>query len=170
MGDRTALTIREARPEDVGPAVEVQHRAFTRVAIELGFDPALLPPVSETVEEVGALLAERAARLLVAFAGDGTLVGTVRGVPGERGTVEVGRLAVEDGWDGRGIRKELMVRLEALFPHADRFELFTGSEAEGPLHLYESLGYRVMRDEEVMTGVRLVWLEKCRAPRVDSHS
>jgi GNAT superfamily N-acetyltransferase len=155
-------TVREALPGEVGPAVDVQHRAFRRVALELGFDPEMLPPVRETADEVRALLAERSGRILVA--------GTVRGVPGESGTVEVGRLAVEDGWESRGIGKALMAGLEELFPEAERFELFTGSEARGPIHLYESLGYRVMRDEEVMTGIRLVWLEKCRPPRVDSLS
>jgi GNAT superfamily N-acetyltransferase len=163
-------TVREALPGEVGPAVDVQHRAFRRVALELGFDPEMLPPVRETADEVRALLAERSGRILVAQAADGTLVGTVRGVPGESGTVEVGRLAVEDGWESRGIGKALMAGLEELFPEAERFELFTGSEARGPIHLYESLGYRVMRDEEVMTGIRLVWLEKCRPPRVDSLS
>jgi GNAT superfamily N-acetyltransferase len=164
------VLVREALPGEVDAAVGVQHRAFRRVAIELSLDPELLPPVRETPADVRGLLADHSGRLLVAVADDGTVVGTVRGVPGEGGTVEAGRLAVEDGWEGRGIGKALMVALEDLFPEAERFELFTGSEARGPLHLYESLGYRVMRDEEVMTGVLLVWLEKCRPPRVDSQS
>jgi GNAT superfamily N-acetyltransferase len=169
VSDTAQVRVRDALAAEVPQAVEVQHHAFTRIALEMGFDPEYLPPVRETADEVVTLLAERGGRLLVAEAADGRLVGTVRGIPGRSGTVEVGRLAVEDGWEGRGIGRALMSTLETRFPDAERFELFTGSEAAGPLHLYESLGYRVMRDEEVMSGVTLVWLEKCRPPRVDSQ-
>jgi GNAT superfamily N-acetyltransferase len=168
MAEKPRFTVREAFAEEIPSAVEVQHHAFRRVALELGFDPEMLPPVRESPDEVRSLLAERSGRLFVALDAQGALVGTVRGIPGESGTVEVGRLAVEDGWEGRGVGKALMVCLEDSFPDAERFELFTGSEARGPIHLYESLGYRIMRDEEVMTGIRLVWLEKCRLRRVDS--
>jgi ribosomal protein S18 acetylase RimI-like enzyme len=170
-------TVRTARPDEIDAAVAVQHRAFTRVALMLGFEPQMLPPVSETAGRVRELLATRDAVLLVAVArgggegaGDEIVIGTVRGVAGDSGTVEVGRLAVEDGYERRGIGRALMVAVEDAFPSADRFELFTGSDAVGPLRLYDSLGYTVMRNEDVVTDVPLVWLEKCRSGRVDSKA
>jgi ribosomal protein S18 acetylase RimI-like enzyme len=177
MAGETSYIVRPARADEIDAAVAVQHRAFTRVALMLGFEPQALPPVSETADQVRGLLSARDAVLLVAVApgtrldeGDEVVVGTVRGVAGDSGTVEVGRLAVDDGWEHRGIGRRLMVMLEDAFPRATRFELFTGSDALGPLRLYDSLGYTVMRNEDVVTNVPLVWLEKCRPRRVDSSA
>ncbi len=171
------IVVRAARPGDMEALVGVQHRAFTRVALELDFDPAMMPPVQEDPEGVRAVLAEHPGSvLLVATTGGsdtgtaGRIVGTVRGVPGPGETVEIGRLAVEDGWERRGIATALMSAVEAAFPDARRFELFTGKDATGALHLYESLGYTLMTDVEWTANVPLVWLEKCRSRGVDSRS
>ena len=75
------------------------------------------------------------------------------------GTVEIGRLVVDDGWLRQGIGSALMELLEASYPEAERFELFTGAEADIPLALYGKRGYREYRREQT-PGVLLVWLEK----------
>jgi ribosomal protein S18 acetylase RimI-like enzyme len=100
--------------------------------------------------------------------GADSIVGTVRGIPRADGTVDVGRLAVDDGWEGRGIGTALMVALEAAYPDAPRFELFTGRDAQGPIFLYTRLGYTITGDRELAPGVHLIWMEKCRSGRVDS--
>ncbi len=171
------LEVREALPEEIDGLVGIQHRAFTRVAAEIGFDPAQMPPVQETAQDVREILRDCPDAVLLAATADDPSdpgkrvpVGTVRGVPGSHGTVDVGRLAVEDGWERKGIGRALMVVLEEAFPQAERFELFTGRDATGPLRLYESLGYVLMRDEEVAPHLFLVWLEKCRTGSVDSRS
>ena len=171
----SASTVRIARatPADLSPAVAVQHRAFMRVARLLDLqDPCDLPPVAETVDEVADLVTDRGASVFVARMGEGS---DVRG-PWERSvvrsrrteTVEIGWLAVEDGMEGRGIGRALMVAVEDAFPEATRFVLFTGRDAKGPVHLYESLGYTVVGGEEMRPGLHLVWMEKCRQRRVDS--
>jgi len=54
-----------------------------------------------------------------------------------------------------------MRALEDSYPDAQRFELFTGAMATGPIALYESLGYKLIEPREDM-GFPLVWFEKCR--------
>ena len=115
---------------------------------------------------------EVAADVIAAFeAGDVILVariagepaGTVRGHVQEDGSVLVRRLAVLPGARRKGVGRELMGVLEAAYPQAPRFELFTGSETLPALELYESLGYVRTREEEQIPGVSIVYLEKDRA-------
>lgn len=173
MAAESGYVVRAAQDADIEAAVEVQHRAFRRVARTLSLEPCAMPPIQETASDVRALLAEHPdALLFVAVAtaegapagsAPGAVVGTVRGIPGANETVEVGRLAVEDGWERRGMGRALMEALEASFPAAGRFELFTGRDAVGPLALYRGLGYTDMGEAEWAEATHLVWLEKCRS-------
>ncbi len=92
-------------------------------------------------------------------AADKTIVGTVRGLERD-GVVEIGRLAVATSHMRRGVGLALMHELEAGYPDAHAFTLFTGHNARAPLALYERLGYLHVRDELMPNGYRLVWLEK----------
>ena len=91
----------------------------------------------------------------------GAIVGTVRGETMGSGDLMVRRLAVLPDCRGTGIARGLMAALEAAYPEARRFELFTGAEAAAPLALYESLGYRLMKSRAT-PDVPLVYLEKHR--------
>jgi hypothetical protein len=53
-----------------------------------------------------------------------------------------------------------MREIEASFPDARRYELFTGHLSEGNLRLYRRLGYEEFREEEISPSLRLVYLEK----------
>ena len=168
----TPLRIERAAVADIAEAVAVQHRAFMRVARWLGLEDATqLDPIAESADEVERLVAEGTATVLVARLDTGDaapIVGTVRGQAGSDGSVEVGRLAVDDGLEGRGIGRALMEAIEVQYPDARRFVLFTGRDAAGPIHLYDSLGYRIVEEREFRLDLFLVWMEKCRTPRVDS--
>jgi len=78
------------------------------------------------------------------------------------GTCHIGRLVVSPPAQGRGIGTRLMQEIEASFPSARRFELFTGSRSEGNLRLYRRLGYLPCREQSTPNGVTLVFLEKTR--------
>ena len=91
---------------------------------------------------------------------DGRVVGSVRGEIVDDGTCLIGRLVVQPDSRRSGIARALAVEIEALFPDARRFELFTGHLSTGPLALYESLGYRRFREERVSPTTVLVFLEK----------
>ena len=62
----------------------------------------------------------------------GRLVGSVR-ARAANGVCQVGRLIVHPELQGRGVGTMLMRHIEAEFPDATTFELFTGSRSEGNL-------------------------------------
>jgi len=53
-----------------------------------------------------------------------------------------------------------MQAIEARFPSARRYELFTGEKSTGNIRLYERLGYRIFRRERLSERVTLVFMEK----------
>jgi len=171
---RPPVRIERAGLADLPEALRVQHCAFARVARWLGMeDASQLPPMAETLEDVERLVEDQGAIVLIARTGEGMagpVVGTVRGLLGEDGSVEIGRLGVADSWEGRGIGRALMIAIEEAYPDVERFVLFTGRDATGPIRLYESLGYGIVSDQEFSPGVFVVWLEKCRKRRVDSSA
>jgi len=119
-----------------------------------------IPPMRETAADVRAELEDGDVVLLALL--DGEPIGTVRGHAQPDGSILVRRLGVLPDLRRRGIARELMAALEAAYPEARRFELFTGAETSPAIALYESLGYVRTREQEQMPGVAIVYLEKCR--------
>lgn len=151
------FTVREATKMDLTSVVGVQRRAFTRVAAQLSLPAQRLPPLTEQHDDVLRLY-ESGTRFFVAEDASGAVVGSVRA--SERDSlVEIGRLVVDDGWERRGVATALMDLLEASYPAARCFELFTGEDAVAALTLYGARGYVVSR-RQAMDGVQLVWLQK----------
>lgn len=157
-GGLSAITYREARIDELGDVLRVQHEAFRRLADDLGIDPSGMPPLLEDLDQLAELHAS-GVRFVVACQ-DSRIIGGVRGRL-RGGTVEVGRLVVDGDHLRRGIATKLMLALEELFADARNFKLFTGQDAIAPLALYEKLGY-VVTKRRVVESVPLVWLEKRR--------
>lgn len=159
--DEGRVAVVVADREDLPSLLGVQHRAFTRVALSFGIDPQVMPPASESLATLQTLF-DDGTTFLIAIDSDGSIVGTVRAAedPERPGAIEIGRLAVEDGVEGRGIGAALMRAVESAFPQAERYVLFTGAAAVGPLHLYDKLGYTATRSEVYEGRFELVWLEK----------
>ena len=99
--------------------------------------------------------------VLVARVGE-EIVGSVRARMAD-GTCQVGRLAVHPRLRRRGLGARLMGEIEARFPEAERYGLFTGHLSEGNLRLYRRLGYAETREEVVSPRLRLVHLQKARS-------
>jgi GNAT superfamily N-acetyltransferase len=152
------FVVREGRREDLADVIGVQHRAFGRVAKALGIDPSRLPPLLETEADLRHHFDGGMRFFVATSASDGHVVGSVRGDERDH-AVEIGRLVVDDDWTRQGVATALMDLLEASFPDARRFELFTGAQALEPLELYAKRGYREYRREH-HPAVELVWLEK----------
>ena len=74
----------------------------------------------------------------------------------------VARLIVDPAIQNQGLGTRLLLEVEARFPGARRFELFTGHKSERNLHLYQKLGYRVRKTEFVHERLDLVYLAKVR--------
>lgn len=163
--ERAGVAVREAHRRELPDVLRVQRAGFTRTALGLGIPPTEMPPVCESLQQLEELR-DGGMRTFVAIVhgsdGGELVVGTVRGLLRADGTVEIGRLAVADGFLRRGIAEALMLGLESAFPGALRFELFTGSRATEPLSLYAKLGYRIY-ERERFEHWELVRLERLTA-------
>jgi GNAT superfamily N-acetyltransferase len=150
------LTVRPIRPDDAGEVLTLQRAAFVQEAQIYGTPQ--LPPLTQTLEELEAELAEN----LGCVAVDGTrIVGAVRARrDGE--LLLVGRLTIAPDQQGRGIGTRLLAAVEerGAALGATEAELFTGSLSEANLRLYLREGYvetqRVPGDD----GIEQVFLRK----------
>ncbi|MGZ4383369.1 MAG: GNAT family N-acetyltransferase [Gaiellaceae bacterium] len=148
------VVVEQAQPADAQAILALQRLAYRSEAAL--YDDWSIPPLTESLDELSRVFADH---VVLRATVDGRLVGSVRARQRER-TCLIGRLIVDPELQGRGIGKQLMCTIEALFPAAERFELFTGDRSERNLHLYDRLGYRAFASEAQTPKVRIVYLEK----------
>ena len=133
----------------IPPLTQTLAELETELAAEMQTEPpifAVLKAALKAVDETGAIVGSVRARL------DET--------PGTGAVCRIGRLIVHPRRQRQGLGSALLAAIEASFPHAARFALFTGSKSEGNLRLYRRLGYRDVDSREVSSGLTLVFLEK----------
>ena len=115
-----------------------------------------LPPLTQTLQGIQNDFFKM---IVLKAEVDDKIVGSVRAYA-ENGTCYIGRLIVHPDYMGRGIGTKLMHRIEDEFKEdVHRFELFTGQQTAGALHIYFKMGYQEFRQKE-MTTHTLVFLEK----------
>ncbi len=113
--------LRAAR-SDAPAILKLQKVAYQREAAL--YDDWAIPPLTQTLEQLDQEFDERT----FLKAADGSrLIGSVRASMHE-GTCEIGRLIVHPESQRRGIGTRLLLAIEAEFPSAGRFELFTGKQ------------------------------------------
>jgi len=69
---------------------------------------------------------------------------------------------VEPKFQNQGIGTQLISYIEAYFPTAERYELFTGNKSVNNLKLYNKIGYSEFKREPVGDQVLMIYLEKYR--------
>ncbi|MGC4771492.1 GNAT family N-acetyltransferase [Micromonospora sp. DT44] len=150
------LSIVPAVVADAGEILTVQRAGYLSEAQH--YREPFLPPLTETLDEVGAVLAGPDI-VLVARSGH-RLVGSVRAhLVGD--TAHVGRLAVAPDQQGRGVGARLLTAIEeACAGRAARFALFTGADSARTLALYQRYGYRIVAHRPDPNGTPLAVLEK----------
>jgi phosphoribosylanthranilate isomerase len=146
--------IEPARVSEAAEILALQKLAY-RSEAELNRD-FTIPPLLQTLAEIES---EFYRKLFLRAKADGRIVGSVRAeIRGQ--TCHIGRLIVHPDWQNRGIGSRLLGEIEADFPQAERYELFTSERSERNLHLYQKAGYRILRREALNERVTLVYLEK----------
>jgi len=150
------ISIAGAGPDEADVLLAVQKRAFMLEAER--YDAYSMPPLTETVEEVRDAFG--ASTFLKAVL-DGRIVGVVRATR-QGGSCLIGRLAVEPDLQDSGIRTALLMEAESRCGDAERLELFVGSRSYKNIHIYEKMGYRTYRSEDVRDDVKLLYMEKLK--------
>lgn len=115
-----------------------------------------IPPLLQTIESIRD---EFNTHIFLKAVSKRIIIGSVRAHT-TGNTCHIGRLIVHPEWQNRGIGSRLVMEAEKVHPDATRFELFTGSQSLGNLHLYHKLGYREFRREPLSDKIELVYLEK----------
>jgi ribosomal protein S18 acetylase RimI-like enzyme len=155
-----SLKVEIANIDDLAEILELQVRAYQSEA-EI-YNDYSIEPLTETPLE---LQEQYNHKVFLKAVVESRIVGSVRGYL-KLGTVHIGRLAVEPKFQNQGIGTHLVNSIEAHFPSAERYELFTGNKSANNLRLYNKLGYREFKQEPVGDQVMMVYLEKYRN-RVD---
>ncbi len=143
-----------AQLDDAREILQLQKWAYQSEAAL--YDDYTLPPLVQTLEEVQAQFHDH---VFLKAVEDGVIIGSVRAMAKD-GVCHIGRLIVHPDRLNQGTGTALLRALEARFPDAVGFELFTGSKSQKSLHLYDKLGYRPFRREQQTDKVELIFLKK----------
>jgi ribosomal protein S18 acetylase RimI-like enzyme len=147
-------SIARATVADAGHILALQKRAYESEART--YNDWSIPPLTQTV---GALI-EEIEKTAVLKASEGQqIVGSVRATF-KNGVCSIGRLVVEPEHQGQGLGTQLLQAIEAAYPEANRFELFTGSRSEGNIRLYKRHGYEITETKRLSEHVTLVFMVK----------
>ena len=148
------LSIRPARVEDAAAMLELQQVAFAEEAGRSGTRD--IPPLQE---EVGSIVQHVENELALVAVQQDTLLGSVRGVKGDRGYV-IRALIVHPTRQGQGIGSMLLGALEAAFVRPTRVDLTTNTLMQGNVPFYEKHGYKVEGRTEPIPGIVLAHMSK----------
>jgi ribosomal protein S18 acetylase RimI-like enzyme len=148
------MLVEKASIEDAEEILALQKAAYASEG--RFYNDLSIPPLTQTLEEMRTDF-ER--QLVLKAVEEGEIVGSVRARMKE-GRCLIGRLIVRPDRQGRGIGSRLMEEIEASFPQAESFRLFTGHRSEKPLHIYEKMGYEEYRTEYLHEDLTLIYLEK----------
>lgn len=148
-----------ATPDDASAILALQRLAYQSEAML--YADWSIPPLTQSLDE----LREEFGRLTILKAVDrtGNIIGSVRGGLDSGAcppVCRVGRLIVHPKHQRQGLGTALLAAIEASFPGAARFALFTGAQSQGNLRLYQRQGYQPVDARAVKPGLTLVFLEK----------
>jgi ribosomal protein S18 acetylase RimI-like enzyme len=148
------ITISRAEKRDAEAILALQKLAYQSEAML--YDDWSIPPLVQSIE---SLREEFDSLLILKAESGGRTVGSVRARLAD-GICAIGRLAVHPDFQGAGIGSRLLGAIEARFPGASRYELFTGSRSAANIRLYQRLGYVIRGTETLSPQVSLIFLEK----------
>ena len=144
-------------PAEAGDAAEILTLQKVAYQTEAKLnDDWTIPPLTQTLPEIEA---EFATKTFLKAVNKDKIIGSVRAFLNS-GTCHIGRLMVFPEYQGKGVGTRMMEKIEAAFPNAQRFELFTGTRSAHNIRLYKRLGYRECREMDISPKVRLVFMEK----------
>lgn len=88
----------------------------------------------------------------------GIIVGSVR-AHSANNTLYIGKLIVHPDRQREGIGTTLLLEIERLYPDR-RCELFTSSRSHNNIRMYERLGYKILKTEQITGELSFVYLDK----------
>lgn len=142
-----------AGPGDLEEILALQQMAFQSEAVI--YDDYNLPPLLQSINE---LRTEARDSIILKASADRRIVGSVRAYR-QGDTCYMGRLIVHPDYQNQGIGQRLLQAIEGCFSGL-RLELFTGSLSQKNLALYEKMGYRRFKTEQIKDSQQMIYMEK----------
>lgn len=152
--DSIRIKIVNAQEDDLESILKLQYLAYQSEAKLL--NDMDIPPLKQTLQEVQTEY--KSGIILKALNANDKIVGSVR-VFIKNDTVHIGKLIVHPDFRRKGIGTKLLLEIEIRFPDY-RYELFTSTQSVSNLSLYQSLGYKIFKEESVKNGLKFIYLEK----------
>lgn len=148
------MIIVKAGQDDLQEILDLQYLAYQSEA-KLFNDPDI-PPLRQTLAD---LKNEYQKGVILKVLDDNNLIiGSVRGYC-DNGTVYIGKLMVHPKNQRQGIGTSLLLEMEKEYPNK-RYELYTSSRSVKNIALYESLGYKIFKEEQITEELKFIYLEK----------
>jgi ribosomal protein S18 acetylase RimI-like enzyme len=148
------MKISKAESNDLSIILKLQYIAYEKEAIR--YNDFSIPPLKQTLEE---LIKESKNSIILKATEDDIIIGSVRGSSHEQ-VCKIGRLIVHPDFQRQGIGSKLLSGIERLFSEVETFELFTGSDSEDNIRLYEKSGYTEFKRKKLTDKIDLVFLHK----------
>lgn len=149
------MTIQRATAADLPELLALQKVAYQSEA-EIYGDTSL-PALRQTLAE---MTADFDHMVFLKGVVDGKIAASVRGYDAGQGSVNLLRLSVLPYFRGHKIGRRLITAIEAEFPQAKRFELFTGHRSVINIHIYTQMGYTNFKTEPFNEHIEWVYMEK----------
>lgn len=148
------LIIQKAQRNDLEKILELQYLAYQSEA-KLFNDPDI-PPLKQNLNDVVDEFDK--GTILKVVDENEEIIGSVRAYF-ENGNVHVGKLMVHPKMQRNGIGTRLLEAIEKEYP-GQRYELFTSTKSVSNIKLYEKLGYKIFKKEQITEDLCFVYLEK----------
>jgi len=149
------MMIQPALAADLPELLALQKVAYQSEAEIYG--DASLPALRQSLADISSDFSHM---LFLKGVVNGKIVASIRGYSDGQGTAHILRLSVLPYFRGRGLGRRLIVALEAEFPKASRYEIFTGHRSAVNIHIYTKLGYKRYKTEPFNANVEWVYMEK----------
>lgn len=147
------MKILKAEASDLEAILNLQYLAYQSEAAL--FNNKDIPPLKETLEE---LTQEFNNGIILKMVENDVIIGSVRAYE-KRRTAYIGKLMVHPDYRNRGYGSMLLRAIEKFYFDC-RLELFTSTRSEANIRLYESLGYRIFKQQKIDEELTFVYLAK----------
>lgn len=148
------MNIRDAKPKDLAPILELQKKCYQENAVR--YHDNSIQPLTQTIDDLKMEFKEQ---LFLVAEKDSRIIGSVRAFS-KNSICHIGKLIVHPDHQNKGIGTKLMHEIEKRFKKSLNYSLFTGYKDKKNIYLYEKLGYHIYNEKIIKKGLKLVYLEK----------
>lgn len=147
------MNITRAESADLQEILDLQYLSYQSEAALFGSKD--IPPLKQTLEELTAEFNN--GKIFKMTDGD-KIIGSVRAYE-KRRVAYIGKLMVHPDYRRQGNGSMLLRAIEKFYPEC-RYELFTSTRSVENIKLYESLGYRIFKEQKIDDELTFVYLAK----------